>query len=290
MSDHGSPTVRRRRLAAELHRLREEARLTGDEVADHMGWSSSKVSRIENARTGMRLADLRRLLDLYGVDSAACDELLALARDAEQKGWWEAYSGDWPEGFSEFIGMEAEAEVIMNWEPQVVPGLLQTEGYAREVIASWQLFTTTPPPAIERRVRARLKRQDVLSGTSLRQLHVIVDESVLLRRYGDSSVMRAQLDRLIQVSTSPNVTLQIFPLNGEHPLATGAFTLFRFAQVHGLTVPNVVYIEQMTDSQLIKEDTATYYHQIAFEVLRDRSLEPDKSRDLIAEVSREQWA
>jgi transcriptional regulator with XRE-family HTH domain len=287
VSDHGSPTVRRRRLAAELHRLRERSGLTGDQVAERLGWSPSKISRIENTRSGLKIADARKLLDLYGVDNPKRDELLAMTREADQKAWWEAYSGEWPEGFSEFIGMEAEAEVIMNWEPQVVPGLLQTEGYAREVITSWQLFTRTPPLAIERRVQARLRRQDVLNETSLR-LSAIVDESVLLRRFGDNSVMRDQLDRLIEVSTAPNVTLQVLPLAGEHPIATGAFSLLRFAQVHGVAIPEVAYVEQMTDSQLIKEETATYYHQVAFGVLLERSLDPAKSRDVIVKA-RDNW-
>ena len=163
MSDHGSPTVRRRRLAAELHRLRELSGLTGDQVAARLGWSPSKISRIENIRSGIKVQDASRLLDLYGVEGSHRDDLLALAQEAERKGWWETFSADLPEELIDFIGMEAEAATAWNWEPQVVPGLLQTESYARELVGNWQSFVKSMPSAIERRVEARLARQQVLT-------------------------------------------------------------------------------------------------------------------------------
>ena len=129
----GSATVRNRRLAAELRRLRESGDFTGDDVAERLGWSASKVSRLENARQAPRFADVRRLLDLYGVDGTYREQLLQLARDAVRRGWWEAFSDALPEQYASYIGLEIEAEEIWQWETQVIPGLLQTEAYAQSV-------------------------------------------------------------------------------------------------------------------------------------------------------------
>ncbi len=289
MSDHGSPTVRRRRLAAELHRLRERSGLTGDQVAERLGWSPSKVSRIENTRSGIKEPDARRLLELYQVDVSRRDELLAMAREADRKAWWEAYSADWPDGFSEFIGMEAEAEAIMSWEPQVVPGLLQTERYAREIIANWRSFTAMADSAIGRRVKVRLARQDVLEREIPVEYRVIIEESVLRRRFGANPVMSEQLGKLAEISQRANVTLQILPLASFHPISTGAFALFRFNQIHGVIAPDVVYLENMTDSLYIEDEIETYYYQRAFDHISQNSLGPDQSRELILQIRHDVW-
>jgi transcriptional regulator with XRE-family HTH domain len=287
--DHGSPTVRRRQLAAEVHRLRERSGLTGDQAAERLGWSPSKISRIENMRSGIKLADARKLLDLFGVQGGQRDKLLALAHEAERKGWWVPYSADWPAEFTSYVGMEAEAESIRSWEPLVVPGLLQTEVYGREVIGNWQAFAAMPGAAIERRVDLRLARQQVLSRADPLQFSVVIDESVLRRRFGEKSAMHDQLSRLIEVSRLPNVRLTILPLSGYHPISTGAFSLLHFAQVHDISIPDVAFLENMTNSLYIEEEVELYYYQRAFEQITANSLGPAESRDLIAQVDREFW-
>ena len=157
MPGSGRPTIRRLRLAVQLHRLRERTGRTGDQVADDLGWSPSKISRIENARSGISVSDTKKLLDLYHVAGAYRDELIALARAASNTGWWEAYSAILHKDLIELIGMEAEASSARNWEPQVVPGLLQTEAYARAVIGGWQEFTRITPEAVDHRAIAVLR-------------------------------------------------------------------------------------------------------------------------------------
>ncbi len=289
MPDHGSPTVRRRQLAGELHRLRDHTGLTGDQVAEQLGWSPSKISRIENARSGVRLADARRLLDVYAVEGAHRDALLALTRDAAGKGWWEGYSGDIPEEYATLIGLEAEAESVCYWEPQVVTGLLQTEAYARAVIATWQTLVTTPPGAIERRVEARLARQAVLTRERPLTIFAVLEESVLLRRLADNAVMYAQLDRLAEISQLPNVRLQILPLDGPHPVGTGAFALFRFAPAHDVSLPDVAVIEDLANSRYAEGETETFHYRVAFERLQAESLDSVRSRELIRKVAHQTW-
>lgn len=289
MPDHGSPTVRRRQLATELHRLRERLGLTGDQVAERLGWSPSKISRIENNRSGIKLPDARKLLDLYEVSGRHRDELLTLAREAERKGWWVTYSADWPADFTSYIGMEAEAESICNWEPLVIPGLLQTEAYCREVIGNWQAFAAMPTAVIERRVDVRLARQQVLNRADPVEFAVILDESVLRRRFGENAVMRAQLEKLAEASKVPNITLRVLPLSGYHPLGTGPFALLHFSQVHGVAIPDVVCLENMANSLYLEEEMTIYYYQLAFEHMQAKSLTVDETRELILSTSHELW-
>lgn len=289
MPDHGSPTVRRRRLAAELRRLREESGLTGDQVAERLGWSPSKISRIENTRSGIKLPDVRRLLDLFRVEGEHRGELLTLAREAGQKAWWEIYSDTLPGEHVPFIGLEAEAKWVRTWEPQTVPGLLQTEDYAREVIETWRAVEPIPPAAIERRVKARLERQHVLTRDPPLILSATLDESVLLRRFGDSSVMREQLAHLARIAELPNVTLQILPLDGRHPAGTDSFVHLQFAPELGVALHDVVYIENLRGALYLEDETETYQYRLAFDRLTQESLDPRKSRMLIHRAIRRFW-
>ncbi|MQA87622.1 MAG: helix-turn-helix domain-containing protein [Streptosporangiales bacterium] len=286
MTDPGSPTVRRRRLAAELRRLRERSRRTADQVAKELGWSPSKISRIEQARTGPKLPDVESLLRLYGIEGTHRDELLALAREAERKGWWEAYSDALPPRYGAYIGMEAEAESIWEWQPHVVPGLLQTEDYARQVIRLAQSTATVPPREIERRVETRLARQQVLNRDPPLTLSVVLDESVLLRRFGDNSVMRGQFDRLVEAAQLPNVTLQVLRLDGSHPVITQNFVLLQFPRVHEIVLHDIVHIEHMDAVLYVEEEVATYRYRLAFERLVAAALTSAESLELISKVAR----
>lgn len=285
----GSATVRNRRLAAELRRLRESGDFTGDDVAERLGWSASKVSRLENARQAPRFADVRRLLDLYGVDGAYREQLLQLARDAVRRGWWEAFSDALPEPYASYIGLEIEAEELWQWETQVVPGLLQTEAYAQAVEQRSHSTEVIPPSRVDARVEARLERQSVLTRETPLQLSVVLDEALLLRRYGDAAVMAEQLQHLQELSDLSNVTLQVLPLDGPHPIATGSFTLLQFPLVGGMKFHDVVYIEHLNGCSYLEEETETYRHRLSFERLRAEALGPAESAEKISRIAREAW-
>ena len=193
----GSPTVRRRRLAAELRGIRESKGKSGDAVAAALKWSPSKISRYERARTGLRPREVERLLDYYGITGSHRALLLSLAEDAAQKGWWEEFADTLAEDYQQFIGLEHEATSIAIWHVDVVAGLLQTESYARHIIGSYSRVEPVAPGMIGRLVKVRMQRQQVLDREGL-QLTVVLDESVLTRRIGDESVMYEQLQRLAQ--------------------------------------------------------------------------------------------
>ena len=289
MSDQGSPTVRRRRLAGELRRLRERAGYTGDQAADRLGWSASKLSRIETNKIGIKEADVRRLLDLYTIPEPHRDELLALARESHRSGRMESISARFPGEHAEFLNFEAEAESIWNWEPQIVPGLLQTEEYARAVMLGWHSMFTRPPSEIERRVEARLLRQQVLQRDPPLQLSVVMDESVLHRQLGETSIMRAQLEHIISVSRMPNVRVQILPLKGNHPVTAGAFTYIRFTQLHEIPLNDIVTYEYFSGTGQLDTQDDTYEYYVAFKTLAEISLTPDQSRKKLARAIREVW-
>jgi transcriptional regulator with XRE-family HTH domain len=285
----GSGTVRNRRLATELRRLRERAQLTGDEVADRLGWSASKVSRIENARQAPRLGDVRSLLELYGVEGSYREQLLQLARDAVRKGWWEAYSDALPGPYASYIALEMEAEEIRQWETQVIPGLLQTEAYASAVEQWSRSFEVIPPSRVDARVETRLQRQSVLTREAPLRLSIVLDESALLRRYGDADVMREQLEHLVELAGRPNIALQVLPLDGPHPIATGSFTLLQFPQVGGIKFHDVTYIEHLNGCSYLEEETETYRHRLSFERLSAEALGPAESMELISWIARDAW-
>src|SRR6202789_397961 len=203
-----SPTVRRRRLAAELRGIRETKGKSGDAVAAALKWSPSKISRYERAKTGLRPKEVERLLDYYGVGGTHREMLLALAQDATQKGWWEEYAESLPEDYQQFIGLEHEATSVAIWHVDVVAGLLQTEAYARHIINSYDRVEPIAPSQVTRLVRVRLRRQQVLERLGLK-ISVVLDESVLLRRIGTDMVMHDQLLRLARECDRPNMALQI---------------------------------------------------------------------------------
>jgi transcriptional regulator with XRE-family HTH domain len=291
MPDHVSPSVRRRRLAAELRRLREEQNLTGEEVAESLRWSGSKISRIETGRTGVKSGDLGKLLELYGVPAGHREELLALTREPRRKGWWEAYTDVLLEQYAAYIMLESDAESIFCWSPEIIHGLLQTQGYAKAVTDAMGA-PADPPGEVARRIQARLRRQRILVGDDPTAVTFVLDESVLLRRQGANDVMHEQLTHLIQISELANVALHVLPLHGKHPVGTGGgFALMQFPPVPGIgPAPDVVYVEQLAKSVLYVEDEAeTHQYRLAARRLAAESLEPGLSRELIARINREVW-
>jgi transcriptional regulator with XRE-family HTH domain len=285
----GRPTIRHRRLGVELRRLRERAGLNGEDVADRLGWSPSKVSRIENARQSARLVDVRKLLDVYEVDTERRERLVQLTRDVAHRGWWADFSAGLDDDYAAYIDMEAEAEGLWSWETDVIPGLLQTDAYMRAVIEPWQDIIKIRSSVIDDRIAARLQRQKKLAEQL--EMSIVLDESVLLRRYGaGASVMAGQLDRLVElVDQRPNLTLRVLPLNGPHPIGSGSFTVLWFPNVRGVRVPDVVYVEQLSGGSYIEEEADTYRYRLTFEQLTTIALSPDESLDLISRTARSAW-
>ncbi len=289
MPEQGT-SVGGRRLAAELRRLREHAGLTGEEASERLGWSGSKLSRIELHRIGVKQADLRELLALYGVDDGYRDELLALARESKQRGPPQKAAARFPQ-VAPYVSAEAEAESVWNWEPQVVPGLLQTPGYTRAVRQLWREMFPGPPGEIDRWAETRLLRQQVLTRDPPLELSVIIEESVLSRRFGDRAVMRQQLEHLVAAAELPNVEVRIYPLNGEHPsLATGAFSYMQFPQVHDVPLHDIVSVEHLEGTSDLEDEELTYMYRAAFEYLKSRAHDPAESRSLISVMAAELWA
>ncbi|MGD0928093.1 MAG: helix-turn-helix transcriptional regulator [Streptosporangiaceae bacterium] len=289
MPDLGGQSVRRRRLAAELRRLRERAGLTGDQVAEGLGWSGSKISRIELNRIGVKLADLRKLLDLYGVSPAHRADLEALASEPVGTGLLDVQSSGLTAELSTLIDEETEAKSVWTWEPQLVPGLLQTESYARAVIAGWTAIMPTPREEVERRVEARLARQRLLVRDPPLELLTVIDESVLHRKIGSGSVMREQLEHLVTVGRMPSIRLQILALGGDHPIGTGSFNYMQFTQRHTVPLNEIVNVEQLARNYQIYQESETLQYQVAFRRLAELALAPDDSRAVILQAIRETW-
>jgi transcriptional regulator with XRE-family HTH domain len=285
----GSPTVRRRRLAAELRGIRESKGKSGDTVAAALKWSPSKISRYERARTGLRPREVERLLDYYEITGPRRALLLGLAEDAAQKGWWEEHADSLSEDYKQFIGLEHEATSMAVWHVDVVTGLLQTEAYARHIISSYSRVEPVPPGMIGRLVGVRMRRQQVLDRDGL-QLSVVLDESVLRRRIGDELVMYEQLQRLVQEADRPNLTLQILPLNTQHTVFGESFVIFSFGQDNNAMLQDVVSTEHLRSGFILEGERETYLHRIAFQTLSDASLDPAASRALILQTAESHWS
>jgi transcriptional regulator with XRE-family HTH domain len=286
----GSPTVRRRRLAAELRQIRESKGKSGDAVAAALRWSPSKISRYERARTGLKPREVERLLDYYQITGTRRTLLLGLAEDAAHKGWWEQYADSLSPDYQQFIGLEDEASAIDIWHVDVVTGLLQTEAYARHIISSYSRVEPITPGMIERMVRVRVQRQQVLSRASGIELSVVLDESVLMRRVGDERVMYEQLQRLAGEIDRPNLKLRILPLDAQHTVFGESFVIFRFGPDSDAMLHDVVSAEHLRNGFSLEGERETYLHRIAFQMLVEASLDPASSRELILDTAESQWS
>ena len=239
----GGPTVLRILLGAQLRRLREARRITLEDAGKVIRASHSKISRLETGRVGFKDRDVSDLLTFYGVtDEEEREALRALARRANTPGWWHDYSDVLPSWFEAYVGLEEVATQVRAYEVQFVPGLLQTEDYARAVTLLGH--DDAPPGENERRVRLRMARQVVLDKPEPPNVWAVVDEAVLRRPVGSPAVMQGQLKHLITMAQRPNVTIQVMPFQaGGHSAAGGPFSILRFAEPD---LPDVVYLEQLT--------------------------------------------
>ena len=278
------PTIRRRRLGTALRRLRDEAGLTTTEIGDRLGWSHSKVSRIETSRTPVTTVDVANLLAQYEIAGDEAEALLKLAREAKQHGWWHNFSEVLPEWFESYLGFEVEACRISNFEPQVVPGLLQTEQYATAVLGAHALAMT--PDEMDRWVALRQARQTRLTekGEPL-QLDVVIGEGALRQLIGGASVMRGQLRQLTALGELPNVTLRVLPFEaGTHPALNGAFVVLEFPDPED---PRIVYLDNLVGSLYLESIREVGLYRLAYQKLQDLALQPDESARLIVKLTEE---
>ncbi|HEY2578206.1 MAG TPA: helix-turn-helix transcriptional regulator [Streptosporangiaceae bacterium] len=269
MTVRSNPSIRHRRLAGDLQRLRQAAGLDRDEVAGRLEWHSTKLYRIETARSGITVADLKHLLDQYGVkDERERQALISLARTARQKSWWTRYNDVF---HSSYIGLEAEASKLRAFELIYVPGLLQTEAYARALIQGGLVVSD-----IERRVAARMERQQLLERDDPAELWAIIDEAALTRPVGGPAVMREQLDKLIQAPERGNITIQVIRTAvGAHPGMDGVFTMMDFP--HPEFFGPVVHLETATDGLYLEEPEEVGRYTLIFDHLRAIALSPGES-------------
>ncbi|MFF7193353.1 helix-turn-helix domain-containing protein [Streptomyces sp. NPDC008079] len=275
-----NPTVRRRRLGSELRKLREQKGMTAEEVAARLLVSQSKISRLENGRRSISQRDVRDLCGVYGVeDVRIVDSLMQMAKESRQQGWWHAF-GDIP--YSVYIGLETEAASLRVFEPQVVPGLLQTPEYAAAMIAG--NLPEATPEQVDKRVSVRMRRQErITDRDGPLRMWAVVDEAALCRKVGDEHVMRDQLLHLVDLSHLPHVTVQVLPFEaGAHPGLSGQFAVLEFTDATDATV---VYLEGVNSDLYLEKDTDVQAYSVMYEHLRAQALSAEQTRQFITEAA-----
>jgi DNA-binding XRE family transcriptional regulator len=276
----GGPTVRRMLVGSRLRRLRVEAGLTREEAGEAIRASEWKIHRLENGQVGFKERDVVDLLRLYGVtDPGEVAAVVGMALEANDPGWWHQYGDVLPQWFRAYVDLEQAATIIRTYEGQFVPGLLQTDDYARSVMIRGPEEGVED---VEQRVALRVARQAVLTRPDPPRLWAVVDEAALRRPVGSPEVMRAQLERLIEATKLPNVTLQVLPFGaGAHPAMVGAFSILRFAEED---LPDVVYLEHLTGAIYLdkREDVRQYLH--VMETVAVRGEPPDATPDILADI------
>jgi transcriptional regulator with XRE-family HTH domain len=273
--------VRRILLGSQLRRLREGRGISREDAGYSIRASESKISRMELGRVSFKERDVADLLTLYGItDETERTALLRLARDANTPGWWHNYSDVLPSWFQTYVGLEEAASLLRTYQVQYVPGLLQTEEYAHNVIV--QGLPDASPDEIERRVAMRIRRQKLLVSEDTPRFWAVLDEAALRRPIGGRSVMREQVKRLVELAANPNVIIQIMPFRfGGHAAQGGAFTILRFPEPD---LPDVVYLEQLTGSLYLDKRDDVDQYATAMERLAVDSLSPDRSLKLLSSI------
>lgn len=274
-------TVRLRRLAAELRRLRKVADLTREDVSDKTGINNATLYRIETARARPQMRTLTSLLSLYEVEQEQRDYLTDLCRDATQQGWLRPYHSELPEEYTAYISFEDEAQGVRNYESLFIPGLLQTEDYARAVVRG--VLPSATDDEVEDRVRARMERQGVLIKAMPLKLWAVLDEAALRRVVGGTDVMCGQLVRLTEAVKAPNVTFQVIPFSaGAHPGMPGQFVLMDFADTMDT---DLIYIDTMAGDLFLESDADVARYRMVFDNLVAVALSPNDSAALAAEIA-----
>ncbi|TDC90003.1 XRE family transcriptional regulator [Saccharopolyspora aridisoli] len=272
-----SPTVRRRRLAAELRRLRAHSEVTQQQAASHLGCTQAKIGRFETAKRSPSVGDVSALLDFYGVNNAEREQLINLARDARKRGWWHSYSDVLPEWYETYVGLEAEASSIHTYESEAIPGLLQTREYAYAITKS--TLIRAHDAEIGRRVDLRIQRQGRVTGDNPLELWAVVGEAALRRPVGGDGVLRRQLEHILKLGQLPNVTLQVMPLDaGAHPAQAGPFVILRYSNHID---PDVVYLETHVGGLYLEREIELTNYATMMDHLKAHAVDPGGSIDFI---------
>jgi hypothetical protein len=277
----GGPVALRIMLGSQLRKLRDTAGVSRGQAGYEIRSSESKISRMELGKVGFKERDVADLLTLYGMtEGEERERLLALARDANNPGWWNAYGDVLPNWFQNYLGLEPVAEIIRTYQIQFVPGLLQTPDYARAIVQLGRGIM--PADEIERRVRVRTSRQDILTRSDPVRLWAVIDEAALRRPIGGREVMRVQLEHLIEVSKLKNVTLQVMPFDSVgHVASAGAFSLLRFADQE---LPNVVYIEHLSNALYLDRPDEVDLYSATMDALSVAAPEPRRTHDQLVRI------
>ncbi len=280
----GDAAVLRMRLGSQLRRLREAAGLTPEEAGFEIRGSRSKISRLENGRVKLKNRDVTDLLTLYGVtDEALRSKFLTLVMQSNVPNWWGEYGDILPGWFENYLGLEAAAATIRSFEVQFVNGLFQTADYARAVTGLGR--KSAPGDEVERWVRLRMRRQELLSRPDPPNVWSVMDEAVLRRPVGGAAVMRAQYRHLIEVAELPHVTIQVIPFaRGAHAGESGSFTVLRFEEPD---LPDVVYLEQLTNAVYLEQRADVELYLEVVDQISGEALTPDETTRLIEQIARE---
>lgn len=281
MGNRISPTVRKRRLAIELRRLRDESGIKAAEVARELGCSPGKVSLMETGRVSITVPDTKAMLEIYGINGEQRDAFVELARHAKQRGWWVAYNDTMHPWFQQFVGLETETSVLRTYESEFIPGLLQSEDYQRALLA--HEITPWTEEEVDQFIALRKDRQQILDGDT--RFWFILNEAALRRWIGTPEVIHAQLKRLNDIGKQGNVTIQVLPFAaGAHSAMTGAFQLLEFPDP---VDPDVIYVEHLVGARYLEEDHEVRAYRLAFEDLMASALSRTRSASLIREVMKE---
>jgi transcriptional regulator with XRE-family HTH domain len=274
------PTARRLILGSQLRRLREASGISRADAGYSIRGSGSKISRMELGRVGFKERDVADLLSLYGVTSD-CERqtFLDMVRQSNQPGWWNRYNDLLPSWFQDYVGLEESASRIQTYEIQFVPGLLQTESYARAVAVRGRRDSAAEE--VERRVQLRMRRQKLLAQPQGPRLWAVIDESVLRRPIGGPAVLREQIEHLLEITRQPSVSLQVLPFERGGSSAEGAYSMLRFAEPE---IPDIVYLEHLCGAlYLDKPDEVEIYtranHQLAVDAYT-----PEATRETLSAV------
>ncbi|MFF0106875.1 helix-turn-helix domain-containing protein [Streptomyces hirsutus] len=277
----GSPTARRRRLSIELKKLREKSALTCAQVGQALDWSGSKVNRMETGSGRVQPSDIDALCRFYETSDELREFLKSLAREAKTRGWWQVHGAGVPEWFNIYIGLEQDASALRQYQCELLPGLMQTAAYARELHTTGAHLS---PEDIDRAVRVRLERQEMLTRPDAPDAWFVVNEGAVRNVIGDRALMREQLERALDSAALPNVTLQVLPFDaGTYP-ATGSFTMLGFPAPED---PDLVYRDGITDAVYLEGEHHVREYTKAFDGLRAAALSPQRSAQLIKSVVKE---
>lgn len=279
----GSPTARRIMLGARLRRLREAAEISRAEAGFAIRGSESKISRLELGRVSFKARDVTDLLTMYGVtDPDKREAFLEMVARSNEPGWWHRYTDLLVDWFQDYLGLEESTSRIQEWEQQLIPGLLQTEDYARAITShGWSVL---PSQSVQRQVAVRMRRQELLNRPNPPKLWAVIDESVLHRPIGGRRVLLAQIEHLLTLTKRPHITLQVLPYQFSGYAAEASFTTLRFAEPE---LPDVVYIEHLSGALYLDKRSDTELYSRVFDRLTVDAHTPDHTRQVLMKMHAE---